>query len=118
VDINPKAWNSQDTIHRPHDAQEEGRSKYGFFGPSYKGEQNTQGSKYGDKVLSRELRKERPSRNCPTRAVSISYTVTKPRHYCGRQEVVADRRLIYLSPETLGQNLTNTEADACRQPLD
>jgi hypothetical protein len=36
VDISPKYQNSQDTIHRPHEAQEEGRSKGGFFGPSRK----------------------------------------------------------------------------------
>jgi hypothetical protein len=28
-----------------------------------------------------------------------SYTVTKPRHYCGCQEVHAERSLIWLSPE-------------------
>jgi hypothetical protein len=27
VDISPEAWNTQDTIHRPHEAQEEGRPK-------------------------------------------------------------------------------------------
>jgi hypothetical protein len=30
--------NTQDTIHRPHEAQEEGRTKCGYFGPSKKGE--------------------------------------------------------------------------------
>ena len=29
------------------------------------------------------------------------YTVTKPRHYCGCQEVHAERSLIWLSPEAL-----------------
>jgi hypothetical protein len=36
VDISPKAPNTQDTIHRPHEAQEEGRLKYGCFSPSLK----------------------------------------------------------------------------------
>jgi hypothetical protein len=31
VDISPKAQNTQDTIHRPHEAQVEGRPKYGCF---------------------------------------------------------------------------------------
>jgi hypothetical protein len=34
VDISPEAPNTQDTIHRPNEAQEEGNPKYGFFGPS------------------------------------------------------------------------------------
>jgi hypothetical protein len=37
--------------------------------------------------------KERPSRNFPTWG-SIPYTFTKPRHYCGCQQVLADRSLI------------------------
>ena len=30
----PKSWNTQDTIHRPHEAQEEGRPKCEGFSPS------------------------------------------------------------------------------------
>jgi hypothetical protein len=33
-------------------------------------------------------------------------------------EVLADRNLIWLSPERFCQNLTNTEEDACSQPMD
>jgi hypothetical protein len=43
---------------------------------------------------------------------------TKPRYYCGCREVLSDRSLIWLSPERLFHSLTNTEADACSQPLD
>jgi hypothetical protein len=49
---------------------------------------------------------------------SIPYTVTKPRHYYGCQEVLAGRSLIWMTPERLCQRLTNTEVDALRQPLD
>ena len=43
----------------------------------------------------------------------IPYTVAKPRHYCGYQQVLADRSLLTLSPELeLYQCLTNTEVDA------
>jgi hypothetical protein len=45
-------------------------------------------------------------------------TVTKPRHYCGCQEVHAERSLIWLSPERTCQIMTNTEEDASSQPLD
>jgi hypothetical protein len=48
----------------------------------------------------------------------IPYTVTKPRRYCGCQEVHADMSLIWLSPERFCQSLTHTEMDACSQPLD
>jgi hypothetical protein len=37
--------------------------------------------------------KERPSKGCPTWEF-IPYTVLKPRHYCGYQQVLADRNLI------------------------
>ena len=32
--LSPEAQNTQNTIHRPHEAQEEGRQKCGYFGPS------------------------------------------------------------------------------------
>ena len=60
--------------------------------------------------------KESPSRDCLTWG-SIPYTVTKPKNYCGCQQVLADRSLIKLSPERLCQCLTNTEVDALSQPL-
>jgi hypothetical protein len=41
----------------------------------------------------------------------------KPRHYCGCWEVLADRSLIWLSPERLFLSLTKSEADAPSQPL-
>jgi hypothetical protein len=59
----------------------------------------------GDSVLFRRRNKilmkqrveqrlnERPSRDCPTWG-SISYSNTKPRHYCGCQQVLADRSLL------------------------
>jgi hypothetical protein len=61
--------------------------------------------------------KKRPSRDCPTWQ-SISYIDTKPRHYCGCKEVLADRILLLLFPEKLFHNLKNTEEDTYRQPLD
>ena len=33
-DINPKSQNTQDTIHRPHEAQEDRRPKCGYLDPS------------------------------------------------------------------------------------
>ena len=67
------------------------------------GEQNTHRSKYGDKVL-----KKRPPRDCPTWGF-IPYTATNPRHYCGCQEVYAERSLIWLSSHRPFQSLTNIE---------
>jgi hypothetical protein len=55
--------------------------------------------------------KERPSKDCPMWGF-IPYTVFKPRHYCGCQELYADRSLIQLSPDRPFQSLTNTEAGA------
>jgi hypothetical protein len=60
--------------------------------------------------------KKRPSRDCPTWGF-IPYIATKPGCYCGCQEVLADRSLIWLSPERLYQSLTNTEEEAHSQPL-
>jgi hypothetical protein len=53
VDIRQKAQNTQNTTHRPYGAQE-GRTKYGHFGPSYKEKENMNGKKYGDKEWSRD----------------------------------------------------------------
>jgi hypothetical protein len=90
VDIIPKA-NTQDTIYRPHEDPDKGRLKCECFSPFYKGE------KYSRKEIQKQSveqrLKERPSRNCPTYE-SIPNTDTKPRHYFGCQEVLADRSLI------------------------
>jgi hypothetical protein len=79
------------------------------------------GTKYPWKELQRESVEQRlkkwPSRDCPTWR-PIPYTIAKPRHYCGCQQVLADRSLIQLSPERLCQCLTNTEVDAHCHPLD
>ena len=69
------------------------------------------GTKYSrEKIQSQSVEqrlKERPSRDCFTWG-SIPYAVIKPRHYCGCQEVLADRSLIQLSPDRPCQSLTNT----------
>lgn len=49
---------------------------------------------------------------------SILYTVTKPRHCSGCQNVLAERKLIQMSPEELCQRLTNTEAHDSSQLLE
>jgi len=53
VDISPKAQNTQDTIYRPHEAQEEERQvrMLQYF---LMGEQHTHRRRYGDKVWSRD----------------------------------------------------------------
>jgi len=60
--------------------------------------------------------KERPSRDCPTWE-SIPSADTKPRHYWWCEDVLADRRLAWLSSERLYQHLAKTDADTHRQPL-
>jgi hypothetical protein len=51
VDINPKALNSQDTIRKTHETQEEERPMCECFSPSENGKENTPGrrteTKYG-----------------------------------------------------------------------
>jgi hypothetical protein len=49
LDISPEVQNIQDTIHRPLEAQEEGRPQYGYIGLFKKGEQNTYGRRYKTK---------------------------------------------------------------------
>ena len=65
LNISPEAWNIQDTIHRPNEAYEEGRPKYGYLGPSWNGEQNTNGRIYRDKVWNRGWRKSHPETVLP-----------------------------------------------------
>jgi hypothetical protein len=61
VDISPEAQNTQDTIHKPHETQEEGRPQCEYF---------KRGIKYPWKELQRQSveqrLKERPCRDCPT----------------------------------------------------
>ena len=72
----------------------------------------------GNKIVNRNnMETERSSIDFST-SRSIPCIDAKPRHGCRCQEVLADRILIYLSPERLCQSLTNTEADAYSQPLD
>jgi hypothetical protein len=56
-------------------------------------------------------------RDCPT-WVPTPYMVTKCIYYCGCQEVLVDRRLIWLSTERLGQSLKYTLVNPYRQSLD
>jgi hypothetical protein len=56
VVISLEAQNTQDAIHRAHEAQEEGIPKFGYFGLSQKGE-NIHGRRYRHKVWSKDLRK-------------------------------------------------------------
>jgi hypothetical protein len=50
------------------------------------------------RLSAEERLKERPSRDCSTWGF-IPDTVSKLRHYCGCYEILADRSLMYLSPE-------------------
>ena len=54
------------------------------------------GTKYSREQIWRQsveqILKERPSRDCATWG-SIPYSVIKPRHYCGCQQVLVDRSL-------------------------
>jgi hypothetical protein len=59
--------------------------------------------------------KERPF--CPTWEY-IPYTVTKPIHFCGYQEVHAEWSLIWLSTERPCQSLRSTKVEVRSQPLD
>ena len=60
MDISPKVQNTQDSIHRPYQAQEEVRPKIGYFGPYEKGEENIHGRRYRDKVWNRDRKKGHP----------------------------------------------------------
>jgi hypothetical protein len=53
-----------------------------------------EGTKFSYKELQRQRVEQRlkewPSKDCPTWG-SIPYTITKPRHFCGCQQVLTDR---------------------------
>jgi hypothetical protein len=91
VDISSKAQNNQNRIHRPHKVKKKENKVWILWsflevGTKYSWEEIQRQS------LEQKL-KERPSRDCPIWG-SIPYTVTKPRHYCGCQQELADRSLI------------------------
>ena len=54
VDIIPESQNTQNTICKTHEPQEEGIPKCRYFDLSYLGEQNTNGRSYRDKVQSKD----------------------------------------------------------------
>jgi hypothetical protein len=93
----PKGLNNQDAIHRPHEAQEV-KPKCGCFIPSYKENKINTGA-------NMEVKCRAEAKGKSTQRLSYlgihPYTVTKPRHYCGCQEVHAETSLIWLSPKAL-----------------
>jgi len=60
VDISPKAQNTQDMIHRPHEAQEEGKPKCGCFNPSQKREQKYSQEEIRRQSVEQKLRESYP----------------------------------------------------------
>jgi hypothetical protein len=60
VDIILEAQNTHDTVHRPHEAQEEGKPKCGYFNPSQKGE-----TKYPWKGIQRQSMDQRMNKGHP-----------------------------------------------------
>jgi len=76
----------------------EGRTKYSW--------EETQGQR-----VEQGLRK-RSSKDCPTWG-SIPVAATKPSHYCGCQEMLADRNQIWVSPERLCHSPTDPDEDGC-----
>jgi len=81
-----------------------------------RGNKNIHRRKYGDKVWSRDWRNGH-SETAPPRDTALIHTSTKPRQHCWSQEVHTYRSLIWLSPERLSQNMTNTHVDTQSQPL-
>ena len=110
VDISPEAWNPQDKIHRPNEAQEEQSPEEGrrCFCSSEKGNKILKGE---NMQINMQRLKQRPSKDCSSWGF-MPYIVTKSQHYRGCQEMLADRSLLWLSHDV------NTEADAHSQLLD
>ena len=67
MDIIPEAWNTQGTIHRPNEAQEEGRRKYGYSDPPRSWNKITSGGDTETKCGADPEGKiiQRPSSNVP-----------------------------------------------------
>ena len=95
MDISQKAQNKQDKIHRPHET-EEGRPKCGCFSSSEKGK---------NKILTEAITEIKCGAETEGKAIQrLSYLEIHPinshqtLHYYGRQEMLAQRSLIWLSP--------------------
>jgi hypothetical protein len=80
----PRSSESQDTIHRPHEAQEWRKTKVWVLRSFLEGVTQYTWEQIWRQSVEQRL-KERPSRDCPTEG-AILYTDTKPRHYCGCQK--------------------------------
>ena len=91
--ISKENWNTQDTIHRAHEAQEEGRPKVWVL-------LRRENIILMEGVIKANFEAEIEGmtiRECPTWE-SIPYTVAKPGHYCECQEVLAGGSLIWIFP--------------------
>jgi hypothetical protein len=88
--LHPEARNTQDSIHRSHEAQEEGRSQSSDASVLLRrGKRNTHGEERQRQSVEQRMKERRLSH------LGIHpYSVPKPRHYCGCQQVLADRSLI------------------------
>ena len=114
VDISPKAGNTQDIIQGPHEAQKGGRPMCGWFNSSEKGNKILTGADI--EIKCRDWRKGGPETVPP--GYSSFIQSLNPIHYCGCQEMLAERTLIWQSPERPCQSLIKTEVHSCSQPLD
>ena len=65
MDISPKSPNIQDTIHKPHEAQEEGKLKCGYLSPSYKDNKVLTGANMEIKCRAETTQKGHPETVTP-----------------------------------------------------
>ena len=110
MEISPKAPNNQDKFTDHMKLKKKEDQSLGASVLLRRGNKILNSNKYGGKVWSRD----HPEIAQPG---DSSHIVTKPRHYCGCQEVHAEKSLIWLCPDRLCQSLTNTEVDVQSQPL-
>jgi hypothetical protein len=111
MDIGSKARNTQDTIHRPHEAQEDQSVDASIL------------PRRGIKILMRVITETNCGTDTERKAIQRQPLLKiypmyshQTGHYGRCQEMLDDRSLKQLCPERLCQNLTNTEADAHSQP--
>ena len=91
MDISPEAQNTWDTIHKPHEIQEERRPKCGYFNPSLKGDkipiEGVTETKCGTETEGMTIQRLHHM------GIHSIYNHQTP-HFYGCQQVLADRNLL------------------------
>jgi hypothetical protein len=124
VDIRLRVWNTYDTMHRPHEAQEKGRPKSGCFIPICKGEHYTQVNwRVGGLGRKKGVGGEKEGKNQVWEEMQEIYRASKIEQRCewgtgGSVQKVPGSRKARASQDHTGMSLTEISHKGEVEPIE